>query len=149
MWKQTTDITTAEYVYYDLSADQLRFQNDIYSRILEEAVAHVHDEGFKAETYFRSHPDERVNQVATELSTESYVLAKSNQMRQEEDSLQSRVMHLLLDYRMNYVKQRMQQIKQQMPLANDSQRAELQKEWMALIAVRQEIAKRVGHSIIL
>jgi len=146
---QTTDITTAEYVYYDLSADQLRFQNDIYSRILEEAVAHVHDEGFKAETYFRSHPDERVNQVATELSTESYILAKSNQMRQEEDSLQSRVMHLLLDYRMNYVKQRMQQIKQQMPLANDSQRAELQKEWMALIAVRQEIAKRVGHSIIL
>lgn len=144
----TTDVTAAEYVYYDLTADQLRFQNPIYNRILEEAMAHVHDEGFKTIEYFRSHPDEQVNQVATELSTETYILAKSNQMRQEEDSLQSRIVHLLLDYRMTYVKTRLGQIKQLLPKASDSERAALQQEWMKLLAIRQEIARRVGHSVI-
>lgn len=143
-----TDVTAAEYVYYDLGADQLRFQNAIYNRILEEAVAHVHDEGFKADEYFRSHPDEEVNQVATELCTETYVLTKSNQMRQEEDSLQSRIVHLLLDYRMTFVKNRLEQVKQLLPKASESERATLQQEWMKLLAIRQEIARRVGHSIL-
>ena len=145
---ENTDVTVAEYVYYDLTADQLRFQNAVYNRILEEAVAHVHDEGFKADVYFRSHPDEQVNQVATELCTETYVLAQSNQMRQEEDSLQSRVVHLLVDYRMTLVKTRLGQLKQLLPMASESERAALQQEWMKLLAIRQEIARRVGHSIL-
>lgn len=146
--EKPTDITAAEYVYYDLSADQLCFQNVIYNRILEEAVAHIHDEGFKADEYFRSHPDQQINQVATELSTETYILARSNQMRQEDDSLQSRVLHLLLDYRMIYVKNRLGELKQLLPKAPESERATLQQEWMKLLAIRQEIARRVGHSII-
>lgn len=146
--EKSADITAAEYVYYDLSADQLRFQNPIYNRILEEAVAHIHDDGFKADEYFRSHPDQQVNQVATELSTETYILARSNQMRQEDDSLQSRVLHLLLDYRMIYVKNRLGELKQLLPKTPENERAALQQEWMKLLAIRQEIARRVGHSII-
>lgn len=146
--EKSADITAAEYVYYDLSADQLRFQNPIYNRILEEAVAHIHDDDFKADEYFRSHPDQQVNQVATELSTETYILARSNQMRQEDDSLQSRVLHLLLDYRMIYVKNRLGELKQLLPKTPENERAALQQEWMKLLAIRQEIARRVGHSII-
>ena len=146
--EKSADITAAEYVYYDLSADQLRFQNPIYNRILEESVAHIHDDGFKADEYFRSHPDQQVNQVATELSTETYILARSNQMRQEDDSLQSRVLHLLLDYRMIYVKNRLGELKQLLPKTPENERAALQQEWMKLLAIRQEIARRVGHSII-
>ncbi len=146
--EKSADITAAEYVYYDLSADQLRFQNPIYNRILEEAVAHIHDDGFKADEYFRSHPDQQINQVATELSTETYILARSNQMRQEDDSLQSRVLHLLLDYRMIYVKNRLGELKQLLPKTPENERAALHQEWMKLLAIRQEIARRVGHSII-
>ncbi len=146
--EKSADITAAEYVYYDLSADQLRFQNPIYNRILEESVAHIHDDGFKADEYFRSHPDQQINQVATELSTETYILARSNQMRQEDDSLQSRVLHLLLDYRMIYVKNRLGELKQLLPKTPENERAALQQEWMKLLAIRQEIARRVGHSII-
>ncbi len=144
----TADVTTAEYVHYDLSADELRFQNGVYNTILEEAVAHVHDDGFRAAAYFQSHPDGNISQMASELCADEYILAKSNQMRQEEDSLQGRVLHLLLDYRMTYVKNRLEQIKKMLPTASENDKAALQKEWMSLLAVRQEIAKRVGHSIL-
>ena len=69
-------------------------------------------------------------------------------MRQEDDSLQSRVLHLLLDYRMIYVKNRLGELKQLLPKTPENERAALQQEWMKLLAIRQEIARRVGHSII-
>ena len=62
--------------------------------------------------------------------------------------MQSRIVHLLLDYRMTFVKNRLEQVKQLLPKASESERATLQQEWMKLLAIRQEIARRVGHSIL-
>jgi DNA primase len=44
------ELPLAQYVAMDLGADNLRFTNEIYNRILEECVAHLDDEDFKAET---------------------------------------------------------------------------------------------------
>ena len=144
----TMNVSLAAYVYYDLSADGFRFVNPLYQLILEETMAHLGEQDFSPEKYFLSHPQFEVSQLASELSTDSYQLAKSNQMRQEEDSLQSKIIHLLLDYRMAILKHQMKELKQRIMQAGGDVGG-LAEEWARLMELRKEVAKRVGHNIVI
>ena len=144
-----SDVCLAAFVYYDLSADDLRFTHPLYNRILDETVSHLSEEGFSPEKYFLSHPDVEVSQLASELSTDTYHLAKSNQLREEDDTLQSKIVHLLLDYRMAILKSQIKQLRQRISQAQSEEESrQLSEEWTHLMSLRMEVAKRVGHSII-
>ena len=144
-----SDVCLAAFVYYDLSADGLRFTHPLYNRILDETVPHLSEEGFSPEKYFLSHPDVEVSQLASELSTDTYHLAKSNQLREEDDTLQSKIVHLLLDYRMAILKSQIKQLRQRISQAQSEEESrQLSEEWTHLMSLRMEVAKRVGHSII-
>ena len=144
-----SDVCLAAFVYYDLSADGLRFTHPLYNRILDETVSHLSEEGFSPEKYFLSHPDVEVSQLASELSTDTYHLAKSNQLREEDDTLQSKIVHLLLDYRMAILKSQIKQLRQRISQAQSEEESrQLSEEWTHLMSLRMEVAKRVGHSII-
>lgn len=144
-----SDICLSAFVYYDLSADGLRFTHPLYNQILEETVSHLGEEGFSPEKYFLSHPDVEISQLASELSTDTYRLVKSNQLREEDDTLQSKIVHLLLDYRMAILNSQIKQLKQSISQAQSEEESrQLLEEWIRLTSLRQEVAKRVGHSII-
>ncbi|MBO4607757.1 MAG: DNA primase [Prevotella sp.] len=144
-----SDVCLAAFVYYDLSADGLRFTHPLYNRILDETVSHLSEEGFSPERYFLSHPDVEISQLASELSTDTYHLAKSNQLREEDDTLQSKIVHLLLDYRMAILKSQIKQLRQRISQAQSEEESrQLSEEWTQLMSLRMEVAKRVGHSII-
>lgn len=144
-----SDVCLAAFVYYDLSADGLRFTHPLYNRILDETVSHLSEEGFSPEKYFLSHPDVEISQLASELSTDTYHLAKSNQLREEDDTLQSKIVHLLLDYRMAILKSQIKQLRQRISQAQSEEESrQLSEEWTHLMSLRMEVAKRVGHSII-
>ena len=144
-----SDICLSAFVYYDLSADGLRFTHPLYNQILEETVSHLGEEGFSPEKYFLSHPDVEISQLASELSTDTYRLVKSNQLKEEDDTLQSKIVHLLLDYRMAILNSQIKQLKQSISQAQSEEESrQLLEEWIRLTSLRQEVAKRVGHSII-
>lgn len=145
------DLSVAQYISYDLGADNLRFKNELYNRMLAEAVEHNNDEGFKAETYFTHHPDIDVSRTATEMVIDHFQLSKSLQLKRDEDTLRNQVEHLILDFRMDYVERHLMELKRDISLAvNDTDRMmKLMAEYRDMQVIRNEIAKELGSDIIM
>ena len=146
----TVDLNVAQYVSYDLGADGLKFGNDMYNRMLAEAVEHSGDEGFNAESYFTHHPDVDISRTATEMAIDHFKLSRSLQVRCDDDSLRNQAEHLVLDFRMEYVSRRMDEVRRGISTAaGDAERtAQLMAEYKDLQAIRNAIAKELGNDII-
>lgn len=146
----TVDLNVAQYVSYDLGADGLKFGNDMYNRMLAEAVEHSGDEGFNAESYFTHHPDVDISRTATEMAIDHFKLSKSLQVRRDGDTLRNQAEHLVLDFRMEYVSRRMDEVRRGISTAaGDAERtAQLMAEYKDLQAIRNAIAKELGNDII-
>ena len=145
------DLSVSQYISYDLGADSLSFGNDLYNRMLAEAVAHNDDEGFNAENYFMHHPDIEISRTATEMAIDHFQLSKSLQVRRDDDTLRNQVEHLILDFRMDYVERRMKDLQREISLAvNDTDKMmKLMAEYKDMQVIRNEIAKELGSDIIM
>ena len=146
----TVDLNVAQYVSYDLGADGLKFGNDMYNRMLAEAVEHSGDEGFNAESYFTHHPDVDISRTATEMAIDHFKLSKSLQVRCDDDSLRNQAEHLVLDFRMEYVSRRMDEVRRGISTAaGDAERtAQLMAEYKDLQAIPNAIPKELGNDLI-
>ena len=142
------DLTVAEYIYYDLAEDGLRLGNELYSFMLEEAVSFIQQGKTGLLDYYMKHSNVEVSQLATMLSEDSYQLSESMKLQLGEERLRSQVLHLLLDYRDRLIKARMDDVRKNMKAAeSDEDRKKLMDETMRLVAMRAEIAKRLGKSV--
>ena len=142
------DISVAEYIYYDLVDDGVKLENALYQQILEEAVAEVQAGNTDVRTFFMKHPDVKVNSLAAQLGEDTYVLTESMQVRTNDEALRSQVMHLLLEYRMNILKRRIDSlIPQLLHSSDDEEKNRLREELRQLQEMRQAMAKRAGKSI--
>lgn len=145
---QLISLTVAELTQIDLGNDDLAFDNPLHTQILEEAVAHSKEEGFKTEKYFISHADYEISQLAIKLTEDPVQLTKSYQMSYDSDRLKAQLDHLLLDVRYQYVEYRLAFVRQEMGInSGDAEKymglmAELQK----LQKMRMAIAKKLGRS---
>ena len=147
----TVDLSVSQYISYDLGADDLRFKNDLYNRMLAEAVEHNDDEGFNAEAYLTHHPDIDISCTATEMAIDHFQLSKSLQVRRDEDTLRNQVEHLILDFRMAYVEQHLKELQREISLATgDTERMmKLMAEYKDMQVIRNEIAKELGNDILI
>ena len=147
----TVDLSVSQYISYDLGADNLRFKNDLYNRMLAEAVEHNDDEGFNAEAYLTHHPDIDISRTATEMAIDHFQLSKSLQVRRDEDTLRNQIEHLILDFRMAYVEQHLKELQREISLAaNDTERMmKLMAEYKDMQVIRNEIAKELGNDILI
>ena len=147
----TFSFNVAQYVHYNLTADDLQMQSPIYNRIIAEANEQSTQDGFKAEPYFVHHPDIDVSRVAMQLTAEHFVLSESQQVKVTPDTIRRNVMHLLLDFRLDIVAQRMKDLKTQIAGAvNDRERRlELMAQFKDCQLIRNQLAKQVGHDVIL
>lgn len=147
---QTVSLSVAQFVDYDLAQDGLRFTNETYNRILAEAVEHNNDEGFKAETYFMHHPDIQISSLAGDLAINRYQLSRSLEMQHKPENLRQRVVHLVLDFRMTIIKQRLKDIQMQLRQAgSDMERiTQLMKEYKDTQLLRDMLARQLGSDVI-
>ena len=145
------DLSVAQYISYDLGADGLSFVNDLYNRMLAEAVEHNGDEGFNAESYFMHHPDIDISRTATEMAIDHFQLSKSLQVRHDDDTLRNQVEHLILDFRMEYVERRLKEIQREINLSvgDTDKMMSLMAEYKDMQVIRNEIAKELGNDIII
>ena len=144
------DLNVAQYIDYDLSADGLSFSNELYNRILREAVEHSTEKGFKAYRYFMQHPDPQVSSLASELGIESHQLSKSFELKTNEDQLRHRVQHLILDFRMDIITQHMKDLQRQIKEAGKD-KGQLEKLLMAYKdaqELRNLLARQLGSNVI-
>lgn len=148
---KTVNLSVAQFVDYDLAQDGLSFTNEMYNRILAEAVEHSNDEGFKAETYFMHHPDIRISSLAGDLAINRYQLSRSLEMQHKPETLRQRVVHLVLDFRMTIIKQRLKDIQMQLRQAgSDMERiTQLMKEYRDTQQLRDMMARKLGSDVII
>ena len=55
-------LPVAQYISLDMGGDGFKFHKDLYNQILQEALDHLDDEGFVAETYFSTHSNPEITQ---------------------------------------------------------------------------------------
>jgi len=144
------NLTVAQYISYDLGQDNLTFHDDRYNQILEEAVAHSGEAGFKAETYFMQHPDVNISSLAVELAIDRHQLGKGFQLKEREGGLKHHVLHLVLDLRLDIIEQRMKEVQQQLrQVGNDMERAgALLEEYKKTQLIRDALARQLGKGVV-
>ena len=143
------DINIIQYVNLNLSADNLRFNNELYNRILEEAVEHVNDDGFDTQNFFINHEDITISKLAADMSQDKFHLCESQQVKNDQESLRNRTLHLILDFRKEYLDGRLKAIKRDIAQAtNDMERMRaLMSEYQETMHLRNELAKKLGNNI--
>ncbi|MBQ2673746.1 MAG: toprim domain-containing protein [Prevotella sp.] len=147
---QIINLNVAQYIDYDLSSDGLEFSNELYNRILREAVEHSNDAGFKADHYFMQHPDPQVSQLAATLGIDSHQLSRSFEMKESEGNLRQRIQHLILDFRMDIISQHLKDLQRQLKEAgSDMTRIKaLMTEYQDAQELRNALARRLGSDVI-
>lgn len=143
------NLNVAQYIAYDLGLDNLSFKNPLSVQILNEALEHSKDENFKAEEYFTHHPDILISTLAVKLSVDRFQLSESMQMKEREIDLRDRVMHLILDYRMDYVEQHLKELQANLSTESDLNKVmEIMGEIKKLQEMRNVLARKLGNDIV-
>lgn len=146
----TISLNVAQYVHFDLSQDGLSFALPIHNQILEEAVEQSEKPGFKAESYFCNHADVQVSQLATRLAIDRHQLGGRFVLEPREGALRQRVIHLVMDFRLDIVENRLKEIQRQLlQVGSDvEQMMKLLKEHKETKELRDELAKRLGTDLV-
>ena len=162
----TVNLNVAQYIAYNLGVDGLKFANPLNSRILDEAVNHAGDENFCAEQFFLHHSDIEISRIATDLCMDKYQLLdeqkaaradeekNADELRVEDENrieaLRQQTEHLLNDFRMDYLEQRLRDLKRDISLAvNDPERLQqLMEEYKTAHELRSQLARLLGNNII-
>ena len=78
-------------------------------------------------------------------------MSKSLQVKHDEETLRNQVEHLVLDFRKEYVQQRLSILKQQIALsANDMERMrQLMEEYKDIQSMRNTIARELGNEVMI
>ena len=157
------NFTVAQYIDYILNDDQLQLGNELYRRILSEAVSHSGEEGFVAEQYFVHHDDIEISKLASRLSMDAYQVMETQKpasetkyideeqlAREAQEALRNHTIHLVKDYRMDYVEQRLKDLMREIAEAsNDAERMQqLMLEYKDMHQIRNALAKQLGNNII-
>lgn len=157
------NFTVAQYIDYILNGDQLQLGNELYRRILSEAVSHSGEEGFVAEQYFVHHDDIEISKLASKLSMDAYQVMETQKpasetkyvdeeqlAREAQEDLRNHTIHLVKDYRMDYVEQRLKDLMREIAEAsNDAERMQqLMLEYKDMHQIRNTLAKQLGNNII-
>ena len=140
----TINLSVAQFIDYDLGSDGLSFSNPVYNKILQEVVAHLGEEDFKAEEYLMRHPDYEVSSVAAHLAVDPYQLSKSFQMKEREGGLRQHVEHLVLDFRYYCLKEIVEELKAALKNCKDDYMSIMQ-ELARVDRIYKELAKKLGR----
>lgn len=155
-------LSVAQYIDFDLSQDGLHFVSPLHQQMLAEAVARQQDDpSFKAQTYFCNHPDPEVSRLATRMAFDRHPLGGRFKYEKDEEDpetvhnkmlerLRPRILHLVMDFRLDIVEARLKDIQQQLRQVGSNMELmmKLLKEHKDTKELRDALAKRLGSDLI-
>ncbi len=140
------NINVAQYIEYDLDADDMCFSNELYNTILKLAVEHSADADFKAESFFTNHPDVQINSLATQMSIERYHLSRLLKYTEDNNDIRNHVIHLIMDFKMDKYQTRIKELQAELK-AHPEKAKELMAELKRCMECRNLLAKELGINI--
>lgn len=158
-------INIIEFIKTDLEQDGLWFTYPLYKQMLDEAIEHLQQEGFTPSRYFLSHPDTQISKIAVDLISDKYQLSKVHIKQfgenvsmedtplSEDKHLIKHVPWVLTELKNAYVKQRMdeitEQLKEKQKEGNFELIMSLMTELKELKEVKKMLDKFLGERIVL
>ena len=151
-----TPLSVVEFVVNELQIDDLRLHNPLHRRMLAEAAAHLHDEGFRAEHYFGTHPDPDISRYAAALMEERYTLSKYHTKAQriatDEERLMELVPHVMTDFKFAIVEEELKHTQQALlnpeNLHDEARYLNIMRHYKELSEVQRLIARRLGDRVL-
>jgi DNA primase len=146
-------VSVIAYIINDLKQDDLTFHNPLHRRILAEAAAHMNDEGFRAERYFISHPDQEISRLSAELLSNRYQLSKGQKMATDEERLFEVVPDFIINFKNAIVNAELKHIMfalQDPSIANDVEKCNaIMQRYHEMKQILNMMSKRLGDRVIL
>ncbi len=141
----------AQYIALDLGGDNLKFHNDLYNRILEEANEHLNDNDFTCEAYFTKHSDHEISDIAVQMCIDHYQLSKSLRIEVTDVKLRDTVFKLILNFRMRFIETKLKELSTAISSLNstDDKLMELMAEYSKFQDIRNQMAKEMGTDLIM
>ena len=87
--------------------------------------------------------------IAVKLSVEEFHLSKSMRIKEKENDLKDKVMHLILDFRKAYIAEQLETLKNELKNESNYQRIkEIMDKYKQLKEVYDILAQKLGNDII-
>ena len=149
-------ITVGAWILQQMDQDNVEISLPVDKRIFEEFRVHQSDEGFVAEVFFRTHPEQDINMLSSSLLTDDYQLSsmyskvaisenvvQEVEQRPEWEMLYELVPKLICELRNSLIDERIAAIKQQM--REHPEDLQLLRQDAELKAVKQKICQFLGN----
>ncbi|MBN2597283.1 MAG: DNA primase [Marinifilaceae bacterium] len=150
-------LLVGQYIITELSNDELESVNPLYQLVFDQYGENMEKEDFNTKTFFRDHPNEKVNQLAADILSEPHQLSglwtrNESVVESEEMKLKEIVPKLVNEYKGKKVRLLMKEVMQEMQKAQDTGNAdrmmELMKQKMVLDQIKNAISKELGNRTI-
>ena len=135
-------LPVAQYISLDMGGDGFKFHKDLYNQILQEALDHLDEEGFVAETYFTTHSNPEISRIAGMPLGEQEIATASLQLKLSPEKLRQYVFKDLLSFRTHYIAQRIIEVQQD--FAKNPTNRELLQEFVKLKQMNALVASQTN-----
>ncbi len=143
-----TVYSIGDLIILTLEGDEIQPPLPVYQTMIDEFKQHSKEEGFKAETFFKFHPDPQVCKMAVEMIAEKYRVADSD----SEKRIGELVTRLLFEIKLTVINIQVEELEKNLKLAqtnNDwNTQMALLKHQPELLEARNEICKILGNRVI-
>lgn len=143
-----TVYSIGDLIILTLEGDEIQPPIPVYQTMIDEFKQHSKEEGFKAETFFKFHPDPQVCKMAVEMIAEKYRVADSD----SEKRIGELVTRLLFEIKLTVINIQVEELEKNLKLAqtnNDwNTQMALLKHQPELLEARNQICKILGNRVI-
>lgn len=143
-----TIYTVGEIIIYTLEGDEIKPPQPVYQTIIDEFKRHCKDTNFRAEPFYKFHPDPAVSALAVDMIAEKYQTAAPK----DDARLGELVTQLLYEMKLTVINMQIAELEAGLKDAQEKNDVERQRLLLQhhpqLLAQRNEICKLLGNRII-
>lgn len=143
-----TIYTVGEIIIYTLEGDEIKPPQPVYQTIIDEFKRHCKDTNFRAESFYKFHPDPAVSALAVDMIAEKYQTAAPK----DDARLGELVTQLLYEMKLTVINLQIAELEAGLKDAQEKNDVERQRLLLQhhpqLLAQRNEICKLLGNRII-
>ena len=140
-----TIYSIGELIIGTIENDEIQAPREVYKTLMDEFKRHYKDEGFKAEPFFKFHPDPAVSALAIDMITERYQHVKPN----NEENIGELVTRLLYEMKLTVINLQIDALEAELKQTNDwDKQRQLLAHQPALLEQRNMLCKLLGNRVI-
>jgi DNA primase len=149
------EATVPLYIDASLQEMQLELISPLHRQILQEAMEHANEEGFKSEFYFMAHPVPEISQLTVKLTSPRYTLSRTNAMNMSDESAQllEVTIRLTNNYKIAVLKDRLkkaeEELKSPATLADMTKAEAVLRKQMEIKSMLLPLLKENGEQVIM